>query len=234
MFESSILPNSARRRAISLGYVVEGLLLGLLVLFPLIHGEALPGALTSMTYLPAPPPAAPASRSAIKRVARLQPRDLMAAPVTIPNRIIQLSEELQAAVEPPAVRIPCSVPGGDAHGIGDEFGGAVPPSPLPTRKEPSATRMHVGGAVEAARLIFQPKPEYPQIARMARVQGTVRLAAIITKDGAIESLQVLSGPPLLVRGALDAVARWRYQPTLLDGEPVEVSTEIDVNFVLGE
>jgi periplasmic protein TonB len=233
MFESSMLPNSARRRAISLGYVIETLLLGLLGLFPLIHSEALPSALTSATYLPAPPPATPTQRSAIKKAARTPLRDLMAAPVTIPNRIVQLAEKPQVAIEPPAVGMPGSVPWGDARGLADAIGRAIPPPP-PTRREPSVTRLHVGGAVEAARLVFQPEPEYPEIARMARVQGTVRLAALITKEGAIESVQVLSGPPLLVKAAMDAVARWRYQPTLLDGEPVEVSTEIDVNFVLGE
>jgi len=77
-------------------------------------------------------------------------------------------------------------------------------------------------------------PDYPPLARMARVQGTVRLEAVISTDGRIQNLRVLTGHPLLVNAALEAVARWRYQPTLLNGEPVEVVTEIDVNFTLAE
>jgi protein TonB len=77
-------------------------------------------------------------------------------------------------------------------------------------------------------------PDYPPLARMARVQGTVRLEAVISTDGRIQDLRVLAGHPLLVNAALEAVARWRYQPTLLNGEPVEVVTEIHVNFALAE
>jgi protein TonB len=73
---------------------------------------------------------------------------------------------------------------------------------------------------------------YPPLARQARIQGTVRLQAIIAKDGTIQSLEVVSGHPLLVQSALDAVRQWRYQPTLLNGEPVEVSTTVDVIFTL--
>ncbi|MGH6630412.1 MAG: energy transducer TonB, partial [Burkholderiales bacterium] len=94
--------------------------------------------------------------------------------------------------------------------------------------------IRVGGQVEAARAICQPAPEYPPLAKMARIQGVVRLDAVISVDGTIQNLKLISGHPLLVRAALEAVARWRYQPTLLNGEPVEVLTEIDVNFHLAD
>jgi protein TonB len=67
---------------------------------------------------------------------------------------------------------------------------------------------------------------------MARIQGSVRLEAVISTDGTIQNLRTLAGHPLFVKAAIDAVARWRYQPTLLNGDPVEVITEIDVNFAL--
>ena len=86
--------------------------------------------------------------------------------------------------------------------------------------------------MEAAKLIFQVKPESPPLAKMARIQGVVRLEAVIRTGGTIRNLRVLAGHPLLVKAAIDAVARWRYQPTLLNGDPVEVITEIDVNFTL--
>src|SRR6266699_3306694 len=85
----------------------------------------------------------------------------------------------------------------------------------------------------AARLLAQPQPVYPPLARQARIQGNVVLHAIIDKDGRVGELQVISGHPLLVQSALDAVKNWRYQPTQLNGEPVEVDTTITVSFVLG-
>jgi periplasmic protein TonB len=90
----------------------------------------------------------------------------------------------------------------------------------------------MGGQVEAAKLIVQVKPEYPPLAKMARIQGVVRLEAVISAGGTIQHLRVLAGHPLLARAAVDAVANWRYQPTLLNGDPVEVVTEVDVNFTL--
>jgi protein TonB len=76
------------------------------------------------------------------------------------------------------------------------------------------------------------KPIYPPLAKMARQQGTVKFEATISKEGTIEELKLISGPPLLVQAAQDAVKQWRYKPTLLNGEPVEVLTTIDVNFSL--
>ena len=90
----------------------------------------------------------------------------------------------------------------------------------------------MGGQVVAAKLLRKPEPVYPPLAKMARIQGVVRLEAIIAKGGTVKDLKVLSGHPLLVKAALDAVQRWRYQPTLLNGEPVEVLTTIDVFFRL--
>ena len=93
-------------------------------------------------------------------------------------------------------------------------------------------RIRVPGELQAARSISQPQPQYPPVARAARVQGTVRLAAIIGQDGAIEDLKVISGHPLLIQSAMNAVSQWRYQPTKLNGKPVEVATEIDINYAL--
>jgi len=87
--------------------------------------------------------------------------------------------------------------------------------------------------VEAARIISRPDPIYPVWARQAGIQGDVVLHAIIGTDGRILELHVVSGNPLLVRPALDAVQQWRYQPTLLNREPVEVETTITVSFILG-
>ena len=122
-------------------------------------------------------------------------------------------------------------------------GGATSPAlqPESTKGKPPASsakanvrRIRVGGAVEAAMLVYQEKPDYPQLARMARIQGTVRMETIIDKDGTVEDVKVISGHPLLIESALMAVSRWRYRPTLLNGQPVEVLTEVDVNFTLAQ
>jgi periplasmic protein TonB len=88
--------------------------------------------------------------------------------------------------------------------------------------------------VTAAMLINRVQPMYPPLARQTRISGTVRLHAIIAKDGTVKELEVISGHPLLVQAALDAVRQWRYRPTLLNGEPVEVDTTIDVIFSLNQ
>jgi protein TonB len=94
--------------------------------------------------------------------------------------------------------------------------------------------IRVGGNVQAAKLVRQPKPSYPPLAKQARIQGTVRFNAVIGRDGTIQNLTLASGHPLLVPSATDAVRQWVYQPTLLNGEPVEVVTQIDVNFTLSQ
>jgi protein TonB len=166
----------------------------------------------------------------------------MRAPTVIPKNIVQIKDEPEQAPNAGAVGVvggvPGGVPGGQMGGvIGGVIGGvlsAAAPPPPPPPKAAAPKRIRVGGQVESAKLIFQPKPDYPPLAKMARIQGTVRLEAIISKDGTIQDLKVLNGHPLLVKAALEAVQRWRYQPTLLNGEPCEVVTEIDVNFTLAE
>jgi TonB family protein len=103
----------------------------------------------------------------------------------------------------------------------------------PRHEESSEKRIQIGGQVTAAKLIHQEFPEYPLEAKLEHIQGTVRLHAIIAKDGSIRDLQLISGNCFLVESAMDAVNRWRYSPTLLAGAPVEVDTTIDVVFWLG-
>lgn len=81
-------------------------------------------------------------------------------------------------------------------------------------------------------LVLRVQPAYPLLARQVRVQGLVVLRAVISRDGTIENLQVLSGHPMLVQAAVDAVRQWRYRPYVLNGEPVEVETEVKVSFIL--
>ncbi len=140
----------------------------------------------------------------------------------------------------PSAGVPGGIPGGTAGGvIGGIIGSiptmAPPPPPPPdgSAMAPHPERIRVGGNVQQAKLIQQAKPVYPPLARQARVSGVVKLNAIIGKDGTVQNLTVASGHPILVPAAMDAVKQWVYQPTLINGEPVMVVTQIDVNFMLG-
>ena len=107
---------------------------------------------------------------------------------------------------------------------------ALPPPPPP----PPPQRVRVGGNVQAANLLSQVKPVYPPLAKQARIQGVVVLEAIISKEGTIDNLKVITGHPLLIQAAIDAVKQWKYKPTQLNGEPVEVVTTITVNFAFSQ
>jgi len=233
-----------KRVTLPIAYIFEGILIGVMVLVPLIYTEALPkGQLMGILMAPPPPPPPPpppAAAPVVRVIKRVTVDDIMRAPTVIPKTVARIKDEPdempQGAVGVVG-GVPGGVPGGTIGGvlggiIGGVLSSAVAPPPPPKAAAPK--RIRVGGQVEAAKLIFQPKPEYPPLAKMARIQGVVRLEAIISKDGAIQDLKVLQGHPLLVKSALEAVQRWRYQPTLLNGEPVEVITEIDVNFTLSE
>lgn len=114
------------------------------------------------------------------------------------------------------------------------LGTPAPPPVEPVASPATPVRIRVGGNTAATHLVFQPRPVYPPEAKQAHIQGVVSLHAIIAKDGTVENLSVISGDPLLAASALEAVDRWVYRPTLLNGEPVEVETEIDVNYTLAQ
>jgi len=94
------------------------------------------------------------------------------------------------------------------------------------------TRIHVGGQVMQTKLVHQVRPTYPREAKAAGIQGTVRLDVLIGRDGRVLNMKLVSGDPDLAKAATMAVSKWRYKPTLLNGNPIEVLTEINVNFTL--
>jgi protein TonB len=241
---SAMKTDNWKRATIPIAYIIEVLIVGVTVLMPLIYTEALPKA-QLMTFLvapppPPPPPPPPVAAAPVRVIRRVTAEDIMRAPTVIPRTIAQVKDEPpppQSAAIGVVGGVPGGMPGGTAGGVlGSILSAAATAAPPPPPPPQAATpkRIRVGGQVEQARLIFQPKPEYPPLAKMARIQGTVRLEAVISRDGTIQDLKVLNGHPLLVKSALEAVQRWRYQPTLLNGEPVEVITEVDVNFTLAE
>lgn len=127
---------------------------------------------------------------------------------------------------------------GVTEGIVGSMEVRLPPPAEPKKPEKVAPvvaleRLVVGGDVMSSRLIQQVKPVYPEIARRARIEGVVQLRGVITREGRIAQLKVLSGHPMLVKAALEAVSQWVYSPTLLNQRPVEVEAPIEVRFILG-
>jgi TonB family protein len=118
--------------------------------------------------------------------------------------------------------------------IGEVSANALAPlaSPVPA-PPPPPERIRIGGQLAAAKLVSQARLTYPPMARQSRTQGAVQLDAVIKKDGTVGNVVVISGPTLLRQAAIDAVKRWRYQPTLLNGQPIEVITNVNVDFRLG-
>ena len=120
------------------------------------------------------------------------------------------------------------VPGGVAGGVLGGIVGAPPPPPPPKKKAP----VRVGGNVQSSKLYHKVDPVYPELAKRARVSGIVLLQVTVSEQGNVKEIKLIRGHPLLNQSALDAVGQWRYSPTLLNGEPVEVIATVTVNFVL--
>jgi protein TonB len=151
-------------------------------------------------------------------------------PTKIPKKIEIIKEE---EAPPPSMGVvggvPGGVPGGQMNGV---IGGIISNAPMAVPKVATPQRVRVSQGVTQGMVLHKVQPTYPPLARTARVQGSVILAAVIGKDGAIQNLHVLSGHPLLQQAALEAVKQWRYRPYILNGEPVEVDTQVTVNFTL--
>ncbi|MBI2818820.1 MAG: energy transducer TonB [Acidobacteria bacterium] len=241
MFEDSLLEYGDRMKTkkpmtVVLSFVLQCIIVAILVLIPLIYTEALPRR-ELMTFLmapppppPPPPPPAPAPKVVVRKIVQ-RPQE-MVQPKAIPKQVAIIQED---PLPPPGPvgGVVGGIDGGFAGGgAGGVLGGiiAAPPPPPPP---PPPERVRVGGQVQSAKLVNQARPVYPPLARQARIQGTVRLEAVINKQGQIEELTVVSGHPMLIQAALDAVAKWQYEPTMLNGVPVEVITTIDVNFTMG-
>lgn len=157
--------------------------------------------------------------------------DELQAPSKIPKQIKMVKD--QGPPPPPNSGVQgMSGLGGSSDGAIGGIIGAMGNGPVVKAAPPK--KLVVSSGVMASKVISSPSPVYPAIAKAARISGTVNLAATIGKDGTIQNLRVVSGPPMLQQSALDAVRRWRYKPTVLDGVPVDVETTISVVFSLNE
>jgi protein TonB len=215
------------------------LFLAILILIPLIYTEALPKTMMATMLTAPPPPPPPPPPPVATQIVKVRPQvhlmdaGKLVAPKVIPKEVKIIKEEAEPDMG--SIGAVGGVPGGVAGGsmggvLGGVIGGVGTAPPKPRQTGP----LRVGGNVQAARIVNRVQPIYPPLARQTRISGTVRLHAIISKDGTIIQLEVINGHPLLQQAALDAVRQWRYQPTLLNGEPVEVDTTIDVIFSLNQ
>jgi periplasmic protein TonB len=227
--------------AISL--VVHIVVIAALIITPLYFTQSLDLKAFQNTWLvapapppPPPPPAAPVVQRVVRSVARLIEDGRMTAPTAIPKHAMVLKEE-PLPPEPSSGGViggvPGGIPGGQGGGVlGGIIGGTsaalAPPAPPPAVKH----IVRVGGNLKPPKQIYAPQPEYPVIAKQAHIEGTVVIDAVIDERGNVVQARVLSGPPLLIPSAMQAVVRWRYQPTVLNGEPISVAMHVEVHFVL--
>jgi len=196
---------------------------------------------TFLVAPPPPPPPPPAAAPIIKAapVHRVfENSGKLVAPTIVPKEIAMLKEAPIPDVEGTggvAGGVPGGVAGGSMGGVlGGVIGGtgAVPQPIAPKEKGPKAP-VRVGGRVKEPRLITRVDPRYPPLAVQTHLQGTVIVEAIIDEHGDVVEVKVVSGPPLLIQSALDAVRRWKYEPTYLNDEPVAVQLNVTVQFKLG-
>ena len=231
-----------RQKALVASILFEAALLGAMLVWPLITPGVLQGRLI---VTPAPPYRGGASAVGT-RPAKVQPPVnttnrpricLMCAPAVVPIQVRAMSDAPGAGVD--------GAPGiGDGGINGPPGDGAIVPGgnddgkPAIEIRRPSpppySAPMRMSEGVMEAALIYKVQPLYPAIARAMHLAGTVRLRAVIATDGSVRQVEVISGNALLVEPAVAAVREWRYRPTRLNGEPVEVETLITVNFILNQ
>jgi len=226
--------SSARRGWSTLAsFGMQALALSLLLLVPLVMVQGPPKLrwLDSSIFSPpaAPAPPSPPGERHPLRGSEIR-NGIVLSPSTIPLTISPIDDRgVEAAPDVTGIRVPGGTGRGES-GVWRSVGDATvlaPPAPKPTSTQPPRVSHWAEG-----NLLYRVQPLYPILARQARIQGTVELRAIISKAGTIENLTVLRGHAMLVSAAVEAVKHWRYRPYLLNNEPIEVETDITVNFTL--
>ena len=238
MFADSLLENHwtnhGRRGWTTLAsFALQTLAIAILLMLPLIYTEGIPRLhLVSMSApLPPPgPPPATQSHAGTRPVESNLFHGIVVSPPTIPVGVTPILNE-PAPTETCTVCVPGGIgPATNTNPIPGGFGTTAtfvpPPPPKPVARPPRISHMMEGN------LISKVQPIYPPLARQARIQGSVLLRAIISRSGTIKDLNVISGHPMLVGAAIEAVRQWHYRPYVLNDEPVEVETQITVNFSL--
>jgi periplasmic protein TonB len=234
MFEDSTFESTRRIRTRSRRWMIatfafNAAILLALILIPLFYPEALTG--KSISFLMTTPLVPPEEPRPVARPEHATPApsqmqgNTVIAPIRIPrDPYIATTPEPRGDINVDTMAFggPAGIPGGLPHGTGTS----------PNIVQGPIGPKHISSGVAIGLLIHKVVPEYPPIPRTMHIEGTVVLQATISKSGTIENLHVASGPAMLQQAAVDAVRQWQYKPYLLNGEPVEVETTINVEFKL--
>jgi len=232
------MPSASHRRTLTVSILLHVVILAVPILVSMWFTDALDFRTYTKTLLVGPPPPPPVRPPAVATAtARTAPHRVftvngkLLAPRAVPTHIAMLREEPL----PPEVEPPGAVSGGVWGGLpGAAFNTMTPvakKAPTPPAEKPKEL-LRVGGRVLPPRPLYTPPPDYPVLARQARVQGDVVLDATLDAQGAVTNLTVVPGPQLLYAAALQAVRNWKYEPVYLNGEPMPVSMEVTVHFHL--
>jgi len=235
MFEDSTFESTGKiktrsRRWMVVTLAMNGTVLAILVLLPLVFPDALPRHMITTLLVapeapkPEPPPepfrqltSAPSSRSEYDN-------RRITAPPSIPTRIRMFNAPEHAIPNDFALNLGSGMPDGTSpFGNGQHVTVVHPPVPA---------SIHLSSKLVEGNIVYKSIPQYPAIAKAVGAQGTIVLQAMISKAGTIENLHVISGPPMLQQAAIDAVKTWRYKPYMLNGQAVEVETTVNVIFKL--
>ncbi len=234
---------TVRPCAVLASFAGQVIVVAVAILLPLAYTDVLPRTdWMEHVFTMKPPDLAPKPVEPAARSANVVPLQIIGKTLIEPRSI---PAKAVAIVDPPSlleseIAVSTGLPSGlnPNDGIFSQTTAApglpAPPSvaPAPPTVRTLPPRVKVGGKVKPPVPISTPKPVYPTLAIQTRISGTVRLEAVIGIDGKVYSLRLVQGHPLLVSAAIDAVKQWRYTPTLLNGEPVELEMQVDVNFQL--
>jgi protein TonB len=251
--ETNPNPKRSRRKAMLAAACIQLVFVSTLILIQMLMPEKLgPLQLISTIYMAPPPPPAPPA-APVKAVREPLPKKTRQAEAIVPEI------PPKPIVTPPVVSTPAPVPeptpipepatsnsgvaGGLPGGVpGGQPGGAVGGVPegvvdgngnMPVPAAPKEP-VRVGGNVREPKIVDLVQPQYPSDARKAHIEGVVVLEAVVTETGRVEKVKVISGPQQLVAAAIDAVRKWRYEPTVLNGQPVPVILTARINFALSK
>lgn len=235
MLETSWAQRTRRSWTTLTSFALESLIIGLLLLLPLWKTVVLPASRTLSTPI-----------SLGRTAAETQPQTIQTSRTSAAQTDLRVDRFMQPSRIPTVISMAADEPAPSPVGAGIGVAGTGLPGAstdlpdllfngtrpvLPVAPVPTVRTFRTSNMLEGS-LIRRVQPSYPSLARSARIQGPVVLFAVISKAGTIDNLRVVSGHPLLVPAAIEAVRRWRYRPYILNSEPIEVETQITVNFLL--
>jgi len=243
MLEYNRMKSGSRLKNTLISLLVNSCLLVAPIFAGLYFTDSLDLKQFASTFLvaPPPPPPPPPAAAVVVRAAPVhkvfENSGKLVAPTVVPKEIAMLKEAPIPDVEGVggvAGGVPGGVAGGSMGGVlGGVIGGTSIPAPIAPKEKGPKAPVRVGGRIKEPKLISRVEPKYPPLALQTHMQGTVIVDAIIDEHGDVVEVKVVSGPPLLIQAALDAVRRWKYEPTYLNDQPVPVQLNVTVAFKLG-